>query len=183
MTAGDTRFVEVYESFFRLVYGYCLRRTSPDKVDDAVAETFLVAWRRIGDVPVGDAALPWLYGVAYRVLSTQWRARSRRGRLNSKLASVGITPVANALDYLVTAQESEQILEALSRLKRTDQEILRLAVWEELSHTEIAAVLDINTGAAKQRLSQARKNLGREFDRLENRTVRPPAAQKGGGSW
>ena len=183
MTAGDTRFVEVYESFFRLVYGYCLRRTSPDKVDDAVAETFLVAWRRIGDVPIGDAALPWLYGVAYRVLSTQWRARSRRGRLDSKLASVGITPVASALDYLVTAQESEQILEALSWLKRTDREILRLAVWEELSHPEIAAVLDINAGAAKQRLSQARKNLGREYDRLENRTVRPPAAQKGGGSW
>ena len=87
MTAGDTRFVEVYESFFRLVYGYCLRRTSPDKVDDAVAETFLVAWRRIGDVPIGDAALPWLYGVAYRVLSTQWRARSRRGRENDESTS------------------------------------------------------------------------------------------------
>ena len=56
-------------------------------------------------------------------------------------------------------------------------------MWEELSHPEIAAVLDINAGAAKQRLSQARKNLGREYDRIENRTVRPPAAQKGGGSW
>ena len=105
------------------------------------------------------------------------------GRLDSKLASVGITPVGSAEDYLVTAQESEQILEALSLLKRTDREILRLAVWEELSHPEIASVLDINTGAAKQRLSQARKNLGCEYDRIENRTAKPPAAQKGGGWW
>jgi RNA polymerase sigma-70 factor (ECF subfamily) len=34
---------------------------------DVVAETFLVAWRRLDDVPADP--LPWLYGVARRVLA------------------------------------------------------------------------------------------------------------------
>lgn len=183
MTVADARFVEVYESFFRLIYGYCLRRTSPDKADDAVADTFLVAWRRIDEVPVGDGALPWLYGVAYRVLSTQWRTRSRRNQLQSRLESVGVSPVSSLEDYVIVGDEVQQVLDALSRLTRSDQEIIRLAVWEELSHADIGAIFEVSSDAAKQRLYEARRKLGREYDRLENRQVRPPAAQRGGGKW
>ncbi|HUG31632.1 MAG TPA: hypothetical protein VMM14_01965 [Acidimicrobiia bacterium] len=43
MTAADTRFVEIYEMSYRHVYGYCRRRTSADRVDDAVADTYLTA--------------------------------------------------------------------------------------------------------------------------------------------
>jgi len=181
MSESDTRFVEVYERFFRHVYGYCLRRTAPDRVDDAAAETFLVAWRRIGEVPEGEAALPWLYAVAYKVLSTQWRGRSRIGKLESKLSSVGLALMESAEDFIVTAEESAQVFEAMARLNKTDQEILRLTVWEELAHAEIAVVLDISVGAVKQRSYEARKNLTREYNRLENRRIKPLAAQKGGG--
>ena len=61
MTSSDVRFAEIYETSFRRLYGYCLRRATVDRVDDVVAETFLIAWRRIDDVPTGDEALPWLY--------------------------------------------------------------------------------------------------------------------------
>lgn len=180
MTAQDTRFAEVYERFFRQVYGYCLRRTSPDRVDDVVAETFMVAWRRIDDVPEGDSALPWLYGVAYRVLGSHFRGRSRQRRLAEKLISVGIEPVASTEDYLVMSEESTQVLDAIARLKDTDQEILKLTVWEELSHAEIADALGIGVGAVKQRALVARKNLTREYKRLEKKRTKPLTAQKGG---
>jgi RNA polymerase sigma-70 factor, ECF subfamily len=183
VTADESRFVEVYESFFRLVYGYCMRRTTPDKVDDAVADTFLVAWRRIGDVPDGAAALPWLYGVAFRVLNTQWRARSRRSQLETKLDSVGVVPVSSVEDYVVVGEEYQQVLQALSRLRVSDQEIIRLSLWEELSHADIGVIFDISPDAAKQRFYEARRHLGREFNRLESKQVNPPATQKGGGRW
>jgi DNA-directed RNA polymerase specialized sigma24 family protein len=61
MTTSDARFVELYERNYWKVYRYCRRRTSADRVDDAVADTFLTAWRNIGDVPQGDAGLRWLY--------------------------------------------------------------------------------------------------------------------------
>lgn len=180
MTAKDAHFAEVYERFFRHVYGYCLRRTSPDRVDDVVAETFLVTWRRIDDVPEGDAALPWLYSVAFRVLSTHFRGRSRQRKLADRLSNVGVAPVASTEDFILMSENSAQVLKAISRLKPTDQEILKLTVWEELSHAEIAEVLRISVGAVKQRALVARKNLTREYKRLEKRRTKPLAAQKGG---
>lgn len=183
MVAADARFVELYESYFRLVYGYCLRRTAPDRVDDAVADIFLVAWRRIGEVPQGDAALPWLYGVAYKVLSTQWRAISRRSKLESKLTALGVVPVSSIEDYVVVGDEYRLLLDALSRLRLRDQEVIRLSAWEQLTHAEIAAIFDISPDAAKQRLYEARRKLQRELERVENRKAKPPAAREGGGQW
>jgi RNA polymerase sigma-70 factor (ECF subfamily) len=83
-------------------------------------------------------------------------------------------------DFVVTAEESQRVLEAMSRLKPTDQEILKLSVWEELPHSDIALVLEITPGAVKQRAYEARKNLTREFNRLENSRIGPLIAPKGG---
>lgn len=183
MTACDARFAEIYRTFSRRLHAYCMRRTTPDRVDDAVAEVFLVAWRRIDDVPAGDEALPWLYAVAYRVLGNQWRGESRRRKLADKLAEVGVNPVSSTEDLIVAGEQTQQVLRAISLLKRTDQEILKLATWEELSHSDIATVLGISQGAVKQRLYAARKNLTREFNRLEKNRINTPAAVKGGGPW
>ena len=108
VTAGDARFVAAYESYYRSVYAYCFRRTAADKVDDAVADVFLVAWRRIGELPEGDQTLPWLYGVAYRVLGHQWRRVSRQRKLDRKLAAVGVETAEPAEDYIVTRHESRR---------------------------------------------------------------------------
>lgn len=85
MTDDEARFVDIYRQFGKPIQAYCARRTAGSEVADAVAETFLVAWRRIDQVPDGDAALHWLYGVAYRVLSHQWRHKARSRRLVEKL--------------------------------------------------------------------------------------------------
>ncbi len=182
MTADDAFFVQLYESYYREVYVYCRRRASADRVDDAVAETFLVGWKKIDEVPRSSDALPWLYAVAYRVLAHQWRGMSRRRRFEARLSSLGASGPDQPEDFIVIRHESRQVLDAAGRLKSTDREILRLSLWEELSHSDIAVVLDINPDAVRQRLSRALQNLTREFDRLESRPTYAPAAEKG-GAW
>jgi len=63
-----------------------LRRVNPSTADDVVAEVFVVCWRRLDEVPVDP--LPWLLGVARRVLSTQRRGERRRGALRDRLLQV-----------------------------------------------------------------------------------------------
>jgi DNA-directed RNA polymerase specialized sigma24 family protein len=72
------------------------------------------------------------------------------------------------------------VAKAASRLQRIDQEVLRLTLWEELSYVDAATVLEISPEAVKQRLFRARKNLTREYRRLDLDRKRPPAARKGG---
>ncbi len=58
----EAQFNRLYELHLEAVRAYAWRR-APGLADDVVAETFLVAWRRLDDVPADDA-LPWLIGVA-----------------------------------------------------------------------------------------------------------------------
>ncbi len=165
----EALFGRIYEEHFRSVYVYCRRRVSADRVDDVVAEAFLTAWRKIDEVPSGDETLPWLYGVAHRVLLHQWRGASRRRRLRERLLSLGVEPVKQPEAFVVASEESRMVWEALSRLRTTDQEVLRLSLWEELPHPEIAQVLGMRAGAVRKRFSRALKNLTREFNNVEGR--------------
>jgi RNA polymerase sigma-70 factor (ECF subfamily) len=78
------RFELLYAKHAPAVKAYVLRRAEASTADDVVAEVFVVCWRRFEEVPVDP--LPWLLGVARRVLSTQRRGERRRGALHERLA-------------------------------------------------------------------------------------------------
>jgi RNA polymerase sigma factor (sigma-70 family) len=84
--------------------------------------------------------------------------------------------------FVVANHESDQVVRAVSRLKNSDREIIRLAVWEDLDRPQIALALGISTDAVRQRLYQARKRLATEYERLEQKRTPSPAAEKG-GTW
>ena len=162
MTAtGDERaetFGRLYDTHFTAVLGYALRRTArPEDAADVVSETFLVAWRRLPHVPA-DAPLPWLYGVARRVLANHWRGEAQRRRrttslrhdLRDEIAAVGSDPA-----------EASAIAEAFGHLSDDDREVLGLVAWEGLDHSAVAAVLGCSVGAARVRLHRARKRFSR----------------------
>lgn len=151
------RFEHLYAQHGRAVLAYAIRRASDGQDGaDVVAETFLVAWRRLDDVPAGVAARLWLYGVARRVLANQQRSERRRQRLAERLRR----ELPLALESLppVTPQASE-LETALGRLGAEDREILRLCAWEELAPSEIAIVLGVGQVAARSRLHRARRRL------------------------
>src|SRR5918911_48988 len=78
------RFARLYEEHSGRVLAYALRRAAPDVAADVVAETFLVAWRRFDDVPAEP--LPWLLGVARRVLANRRRSERRLERVRERAA-------------------------------------------------------------------------------------------------
>jgi RNA polymerase sigma-70 factor (ECF subfamily) len=181
MSDEEARFAELYRRYGKQLQAYCIRRTPRSQAADAVAETFLVAWRRIEQIPDGEAALPWLYGVAYRVLSHQWRHKARSQRLIERLRGLADIEIPSPDVLLVRNEEYRMVIRASSRLKSIDQEVLRLTLWEELSHADVAVVLGIEASAVKQRAYRARRNLAIEYQRL-TKDRQPPAAEKGGGS-
>jgi len=145
-------FDRLYDTHARAVLAYALRRTaSADGAGGAASWTFIVAWRRLARVLGVDEALPWLFGVARKVLANQRRAAARRGRLINRIAE---QPQAGA--GLTLGAGGTPALAALERLGADDQELLRLVAWEGLSHAEIAVVLGITVNAVAIRLHRAR---------------------------
>ncbi len=84
-THNSARFNQIFAAHYESVSRYCHRRLRSEDANDAVAEVFAVAWRKIEKVPQGDDALPWLYGVSRNEVSRARRSIRRRGALRSKL--------------------------------------------------------------------------------------------------
>jgi RNA polymerase sigma factor (sigma-70 family) len=155
----DAEFRRLYDEHFVAIRSYCLRRLPVGEVNDAVAQVFLVVWRRIGNVPEGDAATLWLYGIARNVVRNVNRSTRRRTRLEGRLRRFGHRSAIDPETVVVRRSEDGKLLEELAKLRPADQEILRLSVWEELTNTEIAEVLGIDAHAVTMRLSRARNRL------------------------
>ena len=149
-------FAVLFNAHFDSLLAYTRRRT-PQLADaeDAMAETYVVAWRRFAELPAdAQEQRLWLFGVAYRVIANQRRAAGRRLQLTDRLkAALLPSPRPPALLADVT--------DAMATLSDGDQEVLRLAAWESLSHGEISQVLGITPNAAAIRLHRARRRLER----------------------
>lgn len=152
-------FETLFNDHRRSILAYAIRR-APTVADaeDAAAETFTIAWRKLDAVP--DDSLPWLYAVARRVLANQRRGRGRRERLAALLRVDDVpTPLPVGEDYDGPA------FAALASLSAADQEVLRLVAWEDLGNTEIAAVLGVTPNAVAIRLHRARARFAEALGR------------------
>src|ERR1700744_164662 len=144
--ARQVRFEAVYAANHGSILGYALRRTTtPDDAADILAEIFLTAWRRLDELPSGEEARLWLYGVARRVLANYYRGERRRSALADRLRD----EVTQAYHPPELTGESAHLADALRRLTEHDRELLTLASWEGLDYGQIAAVLGCSRNAVR----------------------------------
>lgn len=160
---------QLYEQHAGSITEYALRRTTGADAADVVADTFMVAWRRVGDIPPEPNTLPWLYGVARRVLANQRRSTRRRTSLHDRLRHEFLE-YESVSDRAEVAERFGCVADALAQLSDDDAELLRLTAWEGLTPTQIAAALDIDAAAARQRLHRARTRLR---DRIDSGAPKP----------
>lgn len=169
-------FERLYAATYRKVLAYARRRTpNTMDADDLVASTFLVAWRRFEEVTAADNPVAWLYGVAHRTLANQRRSSARAARLSERTRLELPTSQPSAAQATVEANEAlDRVLTALVTLSQRDQEVLRLAAFEELTNPEIATVLGIPLTLVRSRLFRARRRLQNAFTRI----VKPPGDER-----
>lgn len=173
----------VYRALFdanhRAILAYALRRTaSAQDAADVASEVMVVAWRRIDDVPSGDAARLWLYGVARNVLANHRRGGRRRDRATARLAAE-LERVVD--DPAGTVTDGLWVRDALSRLGDVDREVLTLTSWEGLSPTEVGVTLDIPAATVRTRLHRARARMRSELEAGAAERNGPSGHERGDG--
>lgn len=154
------RFRLLYEAHAPAVLAYGIRRLGREEARDVVAETFLVAWRRLDEVP--DHALPWLYGVARKVIGNLRRSRSRARALQDKLSESAVT--ISGPDHADEVDARLALRSALDRLSEWDREALALVAWERLTNNEAASVMGCSPATFGVRLHRARRRLHRRLE-------------------
>jgi RNA polymerase sigma factor (sigma-70 family) len=112
--SSEIWFRDIYERHHEAVTVYVRRRVAPDSVDDVVAETFLVCWRKLDQVP--REPLPWLYAVARKTLANHYRASARHEG----------APESRAEEAFPVIEGDRVLARAFARLSEPDREVLRL---------------------------------------------------------
>jgi RNA polymerase sigma-70 factor (ECF subfamily) len=168
------RFDRIFDLHNDVIQVYCLRRLPTDDVNDAVAEVFLVAWRRIDQAPE-ERELPWLYGIARNVVRNTHRSRRRYSQLQRRVGGTAPDAPVSPEVQVVQRFEDQAVLEALATLSDKDQEVLRLKTWEEMSNGDIAAVLGTSKRAVDMRISRSRKRLAKAYEKSNRQTSVQPS--------
>ncbi|MGK5737606.1 RNA polymerase sigma factor [Micromonospora sp. URMC 103] len=154
----DDHFTALYRAHHRQVYGYAVTRAGRQLADEVVAETFLVAWRRLPDLPRATP-LPWLLAVARNIVGERYRAEERQQAVAAELRAWITDEELSVADVADGVAERAAVLAALARLSDDDRELLTLVAWHGLAPDQAARVLGCSTATYYVRLHRARRHL------------------------
>jgi RNA polymerase sigma factor (sigma-70 family) len=169
----------LYEQHYPAVLRYAARRVPLDAASDVAAETFLVAWRRLDDVPPREP-LPWLYAAARRCLANEVRGQARSDRLSNRIRDEAGAWADSAPDGLAESVARRlDVLTALATLPTQAQEALRLTEWEQLDDAAAARVAGCSTTTFRVRLHRARRRLARALGQQQAQPAEPADPARG----
>jgi RNA polymerase sigma factor (sigma-70 family) len=151
----DERFHHFYQERFREISGFVRRRVSASDSSDVIAQVFAVAWRRLDDIPVPPEDRLWLLGVARRTVASHRRSGFRRLQLHQRLfEQLRPTSSHGDIDHVLAGVEI-----AMARLRPKDREVLRLILWDDLTHAEAATILGCTPNAVEIRFRRAQAKV------------------------
>jgi RNA polymerase sigma-70 factor (ECF subfamily) len=158
----DRRFEDCFRDNYAAVLAFAIRRL-PDRAaaEDAAAETFAVVWRRRDLIP--EEPLPWVFGIALRVVANQRRSGQRRRRLDERLEREAGSRAASR-EPVDDLHRRDAFSHAFGRLGEGEREVLRLVAWDGLDAREAADVLGCSTAAFRVRLHRARRKLAKHLE-------------------
>lgn len=176
----EDRFRSAYGATYPDLLRFVTRRVHPSHAEDVVADVFLVAWRRVADLPdTLDSQRAWLFGIARRTLLNQYRTDRRQEALSVRIAEH--QPTTAGVDPDVIAARID-LARVWGHLSPADQEAIALTAWDGLDGPAAAAVLGITPVAYRLRLSRARRTLRRLLDLPHNSAARSAALPEGNPS-
>lgn len=157
------RVAEWFETNVDPIQQYLARRVGADVAQDLVAETFRTAIERFDtfDERRGSERA-WLFGIATNVVRQYLRTERRRFRAYAATArrTAGADdPLLRSDEGMDAQRQLAEIADVVSELDPDDLDVLVLTAWEDLSSSEVGAVLGIPAGTVRSRLHRVRGRL------------------------
>jgi RNA polymerase sigma-70 factor (ECF subfamily) len=154
-TAWEPLVLAHQQAVFRLAY---LLLGDPDEAEDVAQESFLRAWRGLKGFDATRPLRPWLLSIAANLSRNRYRSAGRY--IAALTRAFRNEPAALNIEEKSTQNmDASQLWKAVQNLNVSDQQIVYLRFFLELSVTETAEVLQVAEGTVKSRLSRALEKL------------------------
>lgn len=157
-------FAELFDRHAGALGGYAARRLGPDAGQDILSETFLVAFaRRESFDTAWESALPWLYGIASRLIRKHRATEAKHLRSSAEFARREEFVSHGDLDSTIARLDAElstrELAPRIAALPAKERETLLLHAWGDLTYEEIAEALGVPVGTVRSRLNRVRTKL------------------------
>lgn len=149
-------YTQMYDAHYGAVLAYFRRRTDSGYAEELTSDVFLRAWKNFDKLATHDQALPWLYTISRNVLHEHYRAAYKDKDHIDRGAEVEDTA---SVEFAGLVNMELDLRRAMATLSTSDQELLTLLAWEQLTPTEIATVLGITPNSARVKIHRARTKL------------------------
>jgi RNA polymerase sigma-70 factor (ECF subfamily) len=133
--------------------------------EEILQETFLRAYKHLGNVRKGVSLLPWLYRISVNLAYDYGKARSRHWQVElDGIIEQLVTPASASPEQTVEERELHRLVyEAIGKLDFKQRATLVLFYLHDLRLADIADIMDCPVGTVKSRLHYGRENLRREL--------------------
>ena len=164
---GDQRAGEqLFNRYYPMVERFFINKLSSE-VDDLVQETFKVCVESRDRVMTPDKFRAFMMSIAYRVFCAHLRQRYRTSEDSTDWSQVSVQSLSPSPSSLVAdRRELRLLLEGLREIPLDYQVILELHYWEDMTTSEIAAILSTPVGTIRSRLRRGRELLEQAMSRL-----------------
>lgn len=145
---------EAFEQIVKRTEGYARQLAypvvGPNSCEDVLQESYLLAYRKLGQVKKPEAFMSWLCRL---VLHVAYRFKKKNPRMEEIPEEVsGAEETEAVVDSLVLEK-------ALGELKNKERNLLILRELLQLSYDEISRVFQVPVGTVRSRLHKARRRL------------------------
>lgn len=157
---------EVYSRWSPLIFTVSSRSVgNAEDAADVTQAVFVAAWQgRQGFDPDAGSLPGWLLGITRRKIADHFRAQQRTPEPSDDVPEGALfdPAVESVIDRVLLADE-------IARLGDPQKRILELCFFQDMTHAQVASLLDLPLGTVK---SHVRRSLGRLRERLEVDGVR-----------
>ncbi|QNP61661.1 RNA polymerase sigma factor [Streptomyces genisteinicus] len=173
--ADEAAFAAIFRRWSPLVHTMATRSLGDSwEAEDVTQQVFIGAWRgRAGFRQDRGPLGAWIVGITRRKIVDALAARTRRLTLAQAAAGVAETAQPPATAAPESVLDRVLLVHELSLLSPDQREVLCLAFFEDLTHTQIARRTGIPLGTVK---SHCRRGLQRLRSAIEQGLDMPGAA-------
>jgi len=160
-------FKQLFDHFAPRIKGFCQNNGSTsDRADEVVQEAFVNVWRKARLFDPGKASAgAWIFAIA-RNSRIDLIRKENRPEADTTDPFFDQSEPESPLAVLETERKSKTLRSFVKDLPADQQQVLRLAFFEEKAHSEIAKELGIPLGTVKSRIRLAFKRIRSELGEI-----------------
>lgn len=158
-------FAELFRHFAPRVKSFMLRLgTDQNRAEDITQDVFAQVWRKAAQFdPAKAAASTWIFTIARNMRIDTFRKENRPELDPNDPALVPESP--KSADLVVEQTQSvERIRVAMAKLPEEQRQVVHMSFFEDKTHAEISADLDVPLGTVKSRIRLAFGRIKTDLD-------------------